>query len=109
MRAAKHKRVDVIGNQGLEITQDQLVGHVILKQAFLDQRDEQWTCTTTYAHIVISCAQRLFVRPAANRCPGPDHADMAVATGLQRGARSRLNHSDHRHGKFRHQHRQRDG
>src|SRR5438105_14785160 len=101
MRATEDKGVDPIRKQGPQVARDHLVGHVIVEQSFFDQRDEQWTCTTTYAHIVISCAKCPFVRAAANRCPGPDHADMAVATGLQRGARSRLNPSDHRPRKFR--------
>src|SRR5437660_3879631 len=97
MRATEDKGVDPIRKQGPEVACDHLVGHVIVEQSFFDQRDEQWTCTTTYAHVVISCAQRLFVRPAANRRPGSDHADVAVASGLQWGGGPRVNQPEQRH------------
>src|SRR2546430_10668425 len=83
MRATEDKGVDPIRKQGPEVACDHLVGHVIVEQSFFDQRDEQWTCTTTYAHIVISCPKCLFVRPAANRHPGSDHADVAVVGGMR--------------------------
>src|SRR6266853_5383894 len=54
MRATEDKGVDPTRKQGPEVARDHLVGHVIVEQSFFDQRDEQWTCTTTYAHIVIS-------------------------------------------------------
>jgi len=56
MRAAKNECVDAIGKQGLEITENDPVSHVVIEQSFFDQRDEQGTCATAHAHIVVGRA-----------------------------------------------------
>src|SRR5437868_2507196 len=96
MCAAKHERVDLVRKQRLKITSYDLVGYLIIEQSFLDQRDEQRTGATTHAHIVVSGAQRLFVRATADGGLCSDYADMVVTGDLQCCARSWLDHSDHR-------------
>ena len=78
MCTAKDERVDPVGKQGLKIPNNNAVGHVIVEQSFLNQRHEQRTRATAYAHTVVRRAESLFVRAASNRRPCSDDADMLV-------------------------------
>src|SRR6476660_6589936 len=100
MGAAKHERVDPVGEQGLKITDNDAIGYIVVEQSFLDQRDEQRTRATANTHIVVGRAQGFLVRAAANRRPCSDYTYMLVTGCLQRRSRPRLDYSDHRDRKF---------
>src|SRR5262245_29060069 len=90
MGAAKHERVDPVGEERLKISDNDLVRYVVVEQSFFDQRDQQGTCATAHAYIVVGRAQHVFIRAAADRRPCSDYADMPVSGCLQRCSRSRL-------------------